>query len=224
MAEKEANLAFLKGCILFNRLGEAQLEALLAELKPISFKRNQIICVKDSPGDALYIIRSGKVKVSVPNREGRELIMNIYAEGEVFGEMSVFDGLPRSADVIALTPVDVLQLSRVAFARLLESVPGLALNIISLLSRKLRYTSEQAEMLGLLGAYDRVAFKLMQLAQPGANNLLEVNLSQQDLAAMLGLSREWINKVLRLFVEKQAIELSRGKILIHRPEVLREWF
>jgi CRP/FNR family transcriptional regulator/CRP/FNR family cyclic AMP-dependent transcriptional regulator len=217
----EADIQILKNSLLFSRLNDEQLTVLAAKLRLIVFKRNQVIFVKDDPGEALYIIRNGRVKISVPSSEGKDLTINIYGEAEVFGEMSVFDRLPRSADAIALTRVEALVLNRSSFEELLNSVPGLAASIITLLSRRLRYTTEQTEMLVLLGAYDRVALKLLQISQEDADGLLSVNLSQQELGAMLGLTREWINKVLGAFADQGAIEVSRGKIILLKPDMLR---
>jgi len=217
----ETDIQLLKNCLLFSRLNDEQLAALVAKLRPTVFKRNQVIFVKDDPGEALYIIRNGRVKISVPSSEGKDLTINIYGESEVFGEMSVFDRLSRSADAIALTRVEALVLNRASFEELLNSVPGLAASIITLLSRRLRYTTEQTEMLVLLGAYDRVALKLLQMAQEDADGLLSISLSQQELGAMLGLTREWINKVLGAFSNQGAIEVSRGKIILLKPDLLR---
>jgi CRP-like cAMP-binding protein len=210
--------------VLFNRLDDTQLTTLAAKLRPVSFKRNQVIYLKNEPGDGLYLIRTGRVKISVINTDGKDLIINIYGQGEVHGEMSVFDGLPRSANASAIEAGESLLLSRQAFQELLKEMPALATNIISLLSRRLRYTTEQTEMLGLLGAYERVAFKLLQIGQANeATGEITVNIAQQELAAMLGLTREWLNKVLKIFADQNLIEVSWGKIVVKNPLALKEW-
>lgn len=222
--KKATDLKLLQDSTLFSRLNETQLIALLNKLRPISFRRNDIIFLKSDPGDSLYIIRSGRVKIGITNAEGKDLIINIYGQGEIFGEMSVFDGMVRSADASALTAVEALQLSRTSFEELLNGVPGLAASIIALLSRRLRYTTEQAELLGLFGAYKRVAAKLVQLAEPDeSTNLPVVTLSQQELAAMVGLTREWLNKVLKAFADQGLVELNWGKIIILNSQALKDW-
>jgi CRP/FNR family cyclic AMP-dependent transcriptional regulator len=222
--KKTSHIELLKNCALFGHLNETQLATLAARLKPVAFRRNQVIFLKNDPGDALYLIESGRVKISILNSEGKDLIINIYGAGEVFGEMSVFDGLRRSAAATAQTAVEAWVLSRGAFQQLLEEVPGLAASVISLLSRRLRFTTEQTEMLGLLGAYERVALKLLQLMPAEiTTGPYTINLSQQELAAMLGLSREWLNKVLKSFADQGLVKLEWGKIIVSNPEEFKSW-
>ena len=217
-------LELLSGCALFSNLEQRELELLAPRLKPVSFSRNATIFLKGDPGDSLYIIRQGRVKIGLINSEGKDLIINIYGEGEVFGEMSLFDGLARSATATAMVKVEALQLSRADFAAALAALPALATKIIALLSRRLRYTTEQTELIGLFGAYERVAHKLLQLAQAhGGDGAVALNLSQQDLAGMLGMTREWLNKVLNIFAEQGVVELQWGKIVIKSAEELRRW-
>lgn len=215
-------LELLKSSPLFGYLSDEQIALLASRLQPAEFRRNEVIFLKNDPGDSLYVICSGRVKISVPNPDGKDLIINIYGAGDVFGEMSLFDGLPRSAAATALEQVEALRLSRQSFEEVLASVHGLALSIIRLLSRRLRYSTEQTEMLGLFGAYDRVALKLLQLA-PGAARRYEVNLSQQELAAMLGLTREWLNKVLKTFADEGVIALTWGKVTVLDSDALKRW-
>lgn len=218
-SKKTINSELLKNIALFSRLDEAQHDTLATRLKSVVFKRNQVIFLKNDPGEALYLIESGRVKISILNSEGKDLIINIYGAGEVFGEMSVFDGLPRSAAATALTSVEAWSLSRMAFQQLLAEVPGLAASVINLLSRRLRFTTEQTEMLGLLGAYERVSLKLLQLIpSEAANGPYTINLSQQELAAMLGLSREWLNKVLKSFADQGLVKVEWGKIIVANPQ------
>ncbi|HEY1011814.1 MAG TPA: Crp/Fnr family transcriptional regulator [Herpetosiphonaceae bacterium] len=221
-----SRLELLKGSPMFSSLSDEQLALLADRLMPARFRRNEIIFLKHDPGDALYVICSGRIKISVPNPDGKDLIINIYGPGEVFGEMSLFDGLARSAAATALEQVEALRLSREAFEEVLASVHGLALSIIRMLSRRLRYSTEQTEMIGLFGAYDRVALKLLQLAPAtpeGATRRYEVNLSQQELAAMLGLTREWLNKVLKTFADEGVIALTWGKVTVLDADALKRW-
>lgn len=214
----------LRGCALFSRLETEQLAVLAQELLPVRYRRNEIIFLKNDPGDAMYIIQRGRVKISVPNSDGKDLIINIYGPGEVFGEMAVFDGLARSASATAVELVEALCLSQSSFERLLATVPGLAASTIALLSRRLRYTTAQTELLGLFGGYDRVAMKLLQVVEASGGGLpCAISLSQQDLAAMLGLTREWLHKVLKTFADEGMIELNWGKVTVLNPQALSEW-
>jgi CRP-like cAMP-binding protein len=223
-ATEASDLELLRGCALFESLRDADLALVAGKVARVAFQRNEPIFMKQDPGDSLYIIRHGRVKISLLNSDGKDLIINIYGPGEVFGEMSLFDGLPRSATATAINKVEALRLGRPAFTDLLAALPQLALNIIALLSRRLRYTTEQTELLGLFGAYERVSFKLLQLAQTqGGSGPLTLNLSQQELAAMLGLTREWLNKVLNIFAEQGVVELQWGKIVVKNPEELKRW-
>ena len=214
----------LKNCILFNRLNDAQLASLVGRLKPVAYRRNDVIFTRGTPGRELFIIKKGRVKISLSNAEGKDLILNILSTSDVFGEMALFSGLPRSADAIALSQVEAWSLDQQTLEDLFKTVPGLAMNLVSWLSRKLSFTTEQTELLGLLDAYGRVANRLLQLARPDENNRLVVNISQQDLAAMLGLTREWINKILKTFADQGAIELNRSRIYIHNSQVLLDNF
>ncbi|HEX2912206.1 MAG TPA: Crp/Fnr family transcriptional regulator [Chloroflexia bacterium] len=218
------DLDLLKNSTLFNSLDNRQISELAEQFKPASFQRGEIIFTRGGPGDALYLIKSGRVKVSITNQDGNELIITIYSRGEIFGEMSLFDGLPRSADATALEAVEALQLSRANFEELLLKLPQLSSSIIAMLSRRLRYTTTELEMIGLLDAYERVAYKLLQLAESGEQTgTITIKLSQQELASMLGLTRVWLNKVLNYFVEQGVIQVDRGKITLLDIQALRKW-
>ncbi len=219
---KSNDLELLRNCELLRQLSEEQLERLLPQLKRVSYRSGQVIFLKNDTADGLYIVIGGRVKINALNSEGKELTVKICGIGEVFGEMALFDGSSRSMAAEAAGNLEAFLLKATVFESLLLEAPLVALNIIKMLTARLRHTDEQVEMLGLFDAYDRVALKLLQLTD--TNRLTPqstVTLSQQDLASMVGLSREWLNKVLQTLVHQGIVELGRSKIMVLNPGALK---
>jgi CRP-like cAMP-binding protein len=219
-------LAVLQNCTLFQDLTLDQLQQVALRVQVATYKPDQVIFSQDSFGQTMYIVQSGFVKVGYHNHDGKYLLFNIHNFGQIFGEFSCLDGLPRSSEVVAMTEVRTLVLTRASFDELLVQIPGLNYAMFNLLVMKLRILSAITAVLALEDAEGNLAYKLLQFAQPDASNngVLTVKISQEMLASALGCSRIWLNKILNKFVDRQLIQLSWGKIMILQPEHLKEIF
>jgi CRP/FNR family transcriptional regulator/CRP/FNR family cyclic AMP-dependent transcriptional regulator len=217
----------LRNTSLFSSLSDDQLEALADRLRPRAFAKGMIIFHKDSLGRSLYLIESGKVRIFILSESGQEISVRIYGCGDVFGELSMLDGLPRSAGAVAMDETRVLTLDRDDFLALLEEYPQMAPSIISILSGRVRYTTEYAESLAFLDVYGRVAKRLLELADSygavGANGIeIHLRLTQSDLASLVGATRESVNKVLGTFRDQGLIGLDGQRIVILDRQALKK--
>ncbi len=216
----------LRGIPLFVGLNDEELHDLAESLGRRVFGRGVVIFQDGSPGDTLYIIESGKVRIFGVSESGREISVNVYGPGEFFGELSALDGLPRSAGAVAVEDTVTFTLHRDNLMRRLEASPRMALSIIRVLSARLRYTTRYAQSLAFLDAYGRMAAKLLELAErygvqkDGID--IDLPLTQSELASWIGTSRESANKVLRDLQERGLIGLKRKKITILDKRRLQE--
>ena len=204
---------------IFKGLTQEALAVLSSCLKPLHFARDVRIVGRDDQGDALYIIENGRVKVTLENSSGREVILSIFRAGDFFGEMSLLDGQPRSASVIAIEESDVLMLSREDFAKHLAECPETALNVLAEMSRRLRRADEVISNLALLDVYGRVAHTLLDLGRREGRNtdegvLIRERPTQQDLAAMMGTSRETVSRILSELQRRGLVSMQGKSILL----------
>ncbi len=214
----------LKSFPLFTDLTEDDLKDIEEIVKRKKFNKNEIILFQFDPGDSLYIISKGKVKVVLFSKDGKEVLLSNLGPGEFFGEMSLLDGLPRSASVVALEDSEVLILNRKDFLELIRSHPEIALRILTVMSRRLRSADQKIGSLILMDVYGRVARVLMEIAEKEGkriNNdiIIETKLRQQDIANMIGASRETVSRVLRDFVQQGFITMDGKKIIIHNADL-----
>ena len=221
-----SRVSLLRSISLFSGLSDAELEVLADRLGKRTFGRGVILFHKDSPGNILYIIEAGKVRIFVLSESGQEISFRIYGTGEVFGELSMLDGLPRSAGAVAMEETHVLTLQREDFMELLEAYPHLAKGVIATLTARVRYTTQYAENLTFLDVEGRVAQRLLELAdqygiQTAGGLEVAVQLTQSDLASLVGATRERVNKVLGAFRDQGLIELDVDKLVIRDRRGLR---
>ena len=219
-------IALLRKVPLFAGLSDQDLAALAGSLGKRTFAKNMIIFHQGSLGQTLYIIESGKVRIFLLSESGQETTLNIYGAGDVFGEFSLLDGLPRSAGAVAMEKTVTLTLSREDFLRHLEACPQMALSIMQLLTLRLRFTTAQAESLAFLDVYGRVAMRLLDLAgrygtEKGSIEL-DLHLTQAELATWVAATRESVNKVLGAFRDQGLILVEGQTITILDPEGLEK--
>lgn len=216
----------LRNVPFFAGLSDRELEALADGLEKRTFGKGMIIFHKDSPGDTMYIIESGKVRIFILSESGQEISVNIYGPGDTFGELALLDGLPRSAGAVAVERTVTLTLHRDDFLPHLETYPRMAQSIIEVLSTRLRYTTTYAESLAFLDVYGRVAAKLLELAERyGVQKEgieIELRLTQSELASWVGATRESVNKVLGTFRGQGLIEIEGKKITISDQQGLEK--
>jgi CRP/FNR family transcriptional regulator/CRP/FNR family cyclic AMP-dependent transcriptional regulator len=213
-----SKVTLLRNVPFFASLSDQELEVLADSLGKRTFGKGMIIFHKGSPGQTMYIIESGKVRIFILSESGQEISVNIYGPGDVFGELALLDGLPRSAGAVAMEKTVTFTLHRDDFLRHLEASPRMARSIMEVLSTRVRYTTDYAESLAFLDVYGRVAAKLLELAdrygvqKEGIE--IELRLTQAELASWVGTTRESVNKVLGTFRDYGLIEVEGQRITI----------
>jgi CRP/FNR family transcriptional regulator/CRP/FNR family cyclic AMP-dependent transcriptional regulator len=218
-AEKESS--YLKQVSLFAELADEDLHELMSASKRRAFRSGEVIFHRDDPGLVLYMIKEGKVKICIISPDGQEISLAVLGEGEYFGEFALLDGLPRSADAIALEKVECYTLQRSDFQRAIMKNPKISIQVLEALTRRLRNTDQMIEDLIFLDVYGRVAKKLLELADDHGVKTedgirIDVRLTQQELASMVGASRESVNKVMGYFSEKDFISTDKHRVTLHR--------
>ncbi len=224
-----SNIELIKQIPIFADLEESDLTTLSASTRLMSLKPGQTLFHKGDEGTALYIVRRGTIKIVLPSRIGDEIIVTILPEGEFFGEMSLLDGEPRSADAIAIDASEVLVLRRTDFLHFLQSNINAIKAILSLLSKRLRSTDEMLEDTCFLNISIRLAKKLVELAISHGRKAedgihIDLPLTQKELGDMVGATRESINKELRTLKEKQIIQMTGNHIQILDLQKLKRKF
>jgi CRP-like cAMP-binding protein len=222
------SLELLKNVSFFAGLSEQELNSLAQCLARRTFGRGVIIFHKDSPGRTLYIIESGKVRIFVLSESGREISVNIYGPGDVFGELALLDGRPRSAGAMVVEKATVLTLHRDDFVWHLQEYPGMARSIIEVLAARLRYTTTYAESLAFQDVYSRVADRLLELAdrygvEQGGATQIDLQLTQSELASWVAATREHVNRVLGAFRDQGLIRIEGQRIIVLDRPKLERW-
>ncbi|HLJ68086.1 MAG TPA: Crp/Fnr family transcriptional regulator [Chloroflexota bacterium] len=179
-------------------------------------------------GTAAYIVISGTVKVYMDREDGTSVILAILGPGEIVGDMSLVDLLGRSATVITLEDTEVLSIDAAAFRACIRDIPGVAVNLATILSRRLRLANEQILALGTLDVYGRVARQIQVLAheygEPVTDGtLIPIRLTQHDLADLVGASRVRVNQALGSLKRHGVISVDqRYRIVVHEPGALAD--
>ncbi len=208
----------------FEGLPVAILDRLAATSRTIHYPAGTRIFAKGDDGLGLLAVISGSVKISATAEDGREIVLNRIGKGEVFGEIALLDGLPRTADASALAACSLLVLDRRSFLPLLVEEPAIAVRLLEVVSRRLRRTSEQVESLTFEAPGVRLAkalFRLAGIQGAGATPQPRVAITQRELGQIIGLSRESTNKYLREWEVAGLITLEKGACVIRDPIALR---
>jgi CRP-like cAMP-binding protein len=205
---------------LFSQLGPPDLARVLEVARERAYPKNSVILFEDDPGDALYVVKQGQVKVVLIGEDGREVILSVLGEGDFFGEMALIDDEPRSAHVIAMSDSTLLVLRREDFQGLLMQTPGIALAMLRELTRRLRRVDEKVGSLVLLDVNGRVARLLLDLAEEAGGERITRRLTHHTIAQMIGSSRETVSRTMRELVDKGFIEVSRRDIVIRDRSAL----
>ena len=213
--------------VLFSELPPSRLAELAQMVRRRTYHRGETIFHKGDPGDSLYLITDGQVKIVLPSEAGEEMTLGVLQTGDMFGELALFDGLPRSATMVAVENTEVLLLYRDDFLGFVGRNPEVATALLGVLSRRLRATNEWIEDAIFLDVPGRLAKRLLDLAdrhgrQTDRGVEIDLKLTQQDLAAMVGATRESVNKHLGWMRDHRLIELDRQRIILLRPAELRK--
>ncbi|GAA1309018.1 Crp/Fnr family transcriptional regulator [Saccharothrix xinjiangensis] len=201
------------------------LSALDAVGETLEFPRNHVIFTQGEPGDRLYVIRSGKVKISRATSDGREHLLALLGPSDLFGEVSLYDQGPRASTATTVTQVHALSVDRTALREWIGRRPELADELLRLLARRLRRTNSMLTEVTLNDVPGRLAQALLQFAlrfgsQEGRLLRVTHDLTQQELAQLIGASRETVNKTLADFVQRGWLLLEGRSVLILDPESL----
>lgn len=220
-------MALLKRTPLFSELPQEHLRSLVEVLERRTFRKGQVILRQGEPGNSLYIIVTGRVRIYTLNPDGHELSVSICDQGDFFGEMALLSGEPRSANAQAMQRTEVLVLRRGAFRSHLLSNPPTAIHIIETLSDRLRRTTESAEELASLNVPQRIARKLLELVErygvlEDDGVLIDLDLSQEAIASLAGTTRESANRALSRMRELDILRVERVRIRVLKPERLEE--
>ena len=219
-----SKLSALRKHEIFSDLDNEALEQLGRYAKHTVLKRGATIFAKGDPGNSLYAVVSGTVKISISSPDGRNAILNLVGPGETFGEMSVLDGQTRSADATANTNCEIYVIDRRDFLPFMRNQPALSMKFIELLCTRLRRTSDQVEQVILQDLPGRLASALLGLAdrrklEPESQT---ISITQQEISEMVGMTRESINKQLRAWAVRGWVRLEHGAIVVLDPVSLRE--
>jgi CRP-like cAMP-binding protein len=205
---------------LFQQASREIMESLAGRLRRRRFRRGEVIFHQGDPGDSLHIVASGAVKIVLPSAEGEEAIIATLRPGDFFGELALLDGAPRSATATALEQTDTLVLPRQVFAELLDTLPGLRDALFAGLAHELRRLTGHVEELHFLDLAGRLAMRLTRLAretEPDAHGAFRLNwpYTQSDLAAMIGGTRQSVNRLLSELVESDLISIEPDTLVIN---------
>ena len=212
---------------LFADLASAELAALGALLRRRRCGRGEVLFTAGDPGNSLYIIEAGRVKIALTSLEGKEVILTVLGPAEFFGDLALLDGEPRSADAIAIEPCELLLLPRDDFLTFIDTHPTVAKKLFAVLSRRLRRNAQLLQDAAFLDIPGRLARLIAQLAEQegrpeGEAFVISSQLTQSDLAGMIGATRESVNKWLRSFERKGLLRSERGRMVVFHVERLRE--
>ncbi|CUS82609.1 Crp/Fnr family transcriptional regulator [Candidatus Kryptonium thompsonii] len=223
------DINFLRNVSIFEELPERDLARIASLGTRKIFSKGSVILMEDEIGSALFIIIDGKVKVSRLDETGKEVILSILGPGEVFGEMSLLDGMKRSATVSALTDTEVLIIYRDDFLNLLNKHPQIAISLLKELTQRLRKADMQIKSLSLKDAQGRVGCVLIMLADDfgkmyKGHVIVEGLPTQQDLANMAGTSRETVSRILSKFEKMGLIKIEGRNLIILEYEKMKRMF
>ncbi len=200
---------------LFSELAPEDLRLISDHGVTRSYPKNTILINEGDHSDSLYVILEGKVKVFTSDEHGKEFILSMQEAGDYFGELSLIDDSPRSASVMTLEKCRMCVISKADFQRCLEENPALAFELIRSLARRIRSLTERVRNLALLDVYGRVARTLLDMATEQDGNLvIEQRLTHQDIANMVGASREMVSRIMKDLTAGGYVRVSNRKIII----------
>jgi CRP/FNR family cyclic AMP-dependent transcriptional regulator len=210
----------LKRVPLFSDLSEGELVRFADVTREREYPRNSIILFEDDPGDSLYIVSSGQVKVVLIGEDGREVILSVLNDGDFFGEMSLIDDEPRSAHVIAMKDSRLLVLRREDFQQQINQHPSIAVKLLKVLVQRLRRADAKIGGLVLLDVNGRVAKLLLDLADEGGGPKITRKLTHHTIAQMIGSSRETVSRAMRELSDRGLVDVTRREITIKNRDGL----
>jgi CRP/FNR family transcriptional regulator, cyclic AMP receptor protein len=210
----------LEKCALFGSLDAKARREIAAYAMPRSFAAGDSICRLGDPGDSMMAVIIGTVRISRPTRRGNEIILADLGSGELFGEVALLDGKPRSASVVALTNCELMFLERRKVIPFAERNPAARMKLMQMLCARIRHSDERMSNIAFFNLPIRLA-KILLNYQPEARVGMKISLSQSELAEMASGSREKVNHCLRDWHRQGIIELKNRWTIFRKPEALR---
>ncbi|CDO31387.1 Crp/Fnr family transcriptional regulator [Mycobacterium vulneris] len=210
---------------IFQGVSPDAVAALVRQLEPVTFRRSEVVFSEGEPGDTLYIITAGKVKIGRKSVDGRDSLITLMGPSDMFGELAIFDPGPRTSTVTALTEVKTVVMSRSVLRGWIADRPEIAEQLLRVLARRLRRTNDNLSDLIFTDVPGRVAKQLLYLAQrfgsrDGSALRVDHELTQEEIAQLVGSSRETVNKALSDFAQRGWIRVQGRSILIDNAERL----
>ena len=225
---KDRKKAFLTDHFAFENLSAADVDYLAANAQTRVVEAGETVFFKDDPSTNLVAVVSGGVQIRTVSEDGKELLLNAMRAGEMFGEIGAIDGGERTGDAVAVERTELLTIDRRFFLDVIERNPAFCKSLLVLLCSRIRATSQQAEDLALLDLKIRLAKKLVALAETrndaAGDGGTVLRLTQREVGAMMGTTREAINKHLNAWAKDGLISLGRNEIVIVDREGLRRVF
>lgn len=211
---------------LLGALGSGERAAVAANFIHRTFRRGESIFREGEPGAHLYLIESGRVKISSVSPEGREVLVAILGSGEIFGELSLFDAGVRTADARTMEETTLHALAHDLFRKYVEGHPSVAWELLRMLAKRLRRADEAVQDAAFFDVPGRVAKKLLDMgSQHGSSDgntiKIEVPLTQEEIAQMVGSSRESVNKALASFIDRGWVRMEDRTYFLSDPQALR---
>lgn len=224
-----ANAKALSKIPLFHHLAEQNLLWLNEHLHRQTFSSGSSIVTIDQPGEIVYIILEGTIKIFVDQADGTEVILAILGPGDTVGEMSLLDSAGRSANVVTLEKSTLLWMDRATFWHCLQTMPDITYKMVEIVCGRLRLANEQIQSLAALDIYGRVARQLLAMAErygtPLTNGdiIIPIRLTQSDIAGLIGATRERVNQVMVTYKRENIISVDRKyRVIIHNKDALSE--
>lgn len=212
---------------LFHGMDPDELTRLAQTMVHRRFRRNEVIFHEGDPGDSLHVVVEGKVKITRESAEGEEAIVVILAAGDAFGELVLLDGAPRSATATAMEATETMTMPRSTFVELVDGGSPFRARLLTGIAQRIRRLTDQLAEVHFLDLAGRLALQLTRLAQEAAPGQLtdielRTTLTQSDLAAMVGGTRQRVNQIIGDFAEQGLVSHEGGRIVVHDLERLRE--
>ena len=207
---------------LFAQMDEESRRELIGQARPRSFGVGETVCRIGDPGGSMMAVLTGTVRISMPTVKGKEVILGDLHPGELFGEIAMLDGKPRSANATALTKCELLVLERRNVIPFLEKHPAACLQLMELLCARIRRSDERMADLAFFELPTRLAKLFLSYGSEKAGKEMRFSLSQTELAEMVGATRENVNRCLRDWHRRGLVKLQDGWTVIPNSEKLRE--
>lgn len=223
------NLEYLRKIFMFSYLDESQLSDIDGLIMERNFNKGRIIFVEGEPGEAVFFLKEGRIKITKQTEDGREQILHFIYPGEIFAEVVLFDGgsYPASAEVVEDSRVGMIR--NADMERIILNNSGIALGILKIMSKRLRLAQKQINELALMDTSRRMASTLIFLAAEqgvhceGLGLVIDIPLTNQDLANMIGTSRETANRILNDMRRQKTIKINKKQIMITDMKRLKSW-